>query len=54
MPPPEPASEKVENHQIEGDSAVASSQYVIDPAIEKRVVRKLDMRVVPMVMALCE
>ncbi|GJN69997.1 MFS transporter [Purpureocillium lilacinum] len=52
LPPPEPASEKVENHQIEGDSAVAASQYVIDPAIEKRVVRKLDMRVVPMVMAL--
>ncbi|KAJ6443511.1 ATP-dependent RNA helicase dbp3 [Purpureocillium lavendulum] len=51
---PEPASEKVENNQVEGDAAAvaAASEYVIDPAIEKRVVRKLDLHVVPMVMAL--
>jgi hypothetical protein len=29
------------------------AQVPIDPAIEKRVIRKLDMNVVPLVMALC-
>lgn len=35
------------------DEKVSSSEQVYTPAMEKRVVRKLDRHVVPLVMALC-
>ena len=32
---------------------IQAQEHHIDPEVEKRVVRKLDMHVVPLVMALC-
>jgi hypothetical protein len=40
---------------VESAGAPQSHQFVhIDPAVQKRVVRKLDLNLMPLVMALCE
>jgi hypothetical protein len=43
------------DHELEHVEAPQGYQYVhIDPEIERRVVRKLDWNLIPLVMALCK
>lgn len=48
--------EKAYEVQIESNNAGGGGQQptAVDPAAEKRVVRKLDFHVVPLLMALCK
>jgi hypothetical protein len=39
--------------QLEGDAPIGMQYVHIDPAFQKRVVRKLDLNFMPVVMALC-
>jgi hypothetical protein len=43
----------VENAHIERQD-VPATHHLVDPALEKRVVRKLDLHIVPLVLVLCE
>lgn len=47
------STEKAQDSHVE-DSPPEGTQWHIDPALEKRVVRKLDWNFVPLVVALCK
>lgn len=50
------AQEKADLSQVESATTQAPQgyeYYEIDPVVEKRTVRKLDLNVMPLVMALC-
>ena len=45
-------TEKEENASVERENVSASQSHIVNPEMERRVIRKMDMRVVPLVMAL--
>lgn len=51
-------TEKAYDHDVHIDNASLSAPgvpaYNIDPVVEKRVIRKLDLHVVPLLMTLCK
>jgi len=50
----EAADPDLENRIHASDSTLPEQRPHVDPALEKRVVRKLDMHLMPLVMALCK
>jgi hypothetical protein len=48
-------SEKMATSQLEGHHGIAPAQniYYVKPEVEKRLLKKMDQRLVPLVMVLC-
>lgn len=46
----DPEKEAIDHAETLG----APNPYYVDPAVERRVVRKLDQRLIPLVMGLCK
>lgn len=46
-------AEKAYDVQVENSTGGGVQQQFIDPVAEKKVIRKLDFHVIPLVMALC-
>jgi len=50
---PEKQIEGTDNVERADSTVVQHGQHIIDPALERRIVRKIDMRLIPLVTVMC-